>query len=171
LYVDRDLVQAAIAAPNDRVLGDRRDSLLQTQDRRPRPVDRVPDTVAYESARATDDLTVTVVWAPIAARRVSRFLVTAENRGAAAAWLDIQYVTTYFDRHRTPVARRAGVIKQILQPGETRNWDDVTDGMVPEAAATAQFEVTGAEKCIPARPFRSISSRDTRTRATRGRAG
>ena len=47
------------------------------------------------------------------------------------------------------------MIKQILQPGETRTWRDVADDRVPSGAVTAPITVTGAEKCIPSAGLRA----------------
>jgi len=152
LYVDRSLVQAAITAPNDRFLGDRRDSLIETQDRRARPIDPVADAAAYERASAGDDLVlVSAEWSPAVMGRVSRFRVELRNAGATAAYLDLRYATRYRDAAGTEVATRQGVIKEILQPGSARAWADLTDGMVPAGAVSATLSLESAEKCIPAR--------------------
>ena len=152
LYVDRSLVQTAITAPNDRFLGDRRDSLIETQDRRARPIDPVADAAAYERASAGDDLVlVSAEWSPAVMGRVSRFRVELRNAGATAAYLDLRYATRYRDAAGTEVATRQGVIKEILQPGSARAWADLTDGMVPAGAVSATLSLESAEKCIPAR--------------------
>jgi hypothetical protein len=82
---------------------------------------------------------------------VSRFTVAVRNASATAAYLDIRYSTRYRDTAGAEVATRQGVIKEILQPGATRTWGDLTDGMVPPGAASATLSLDGAEKCIPAR--------------------
>ena len=151
LYLDRALVQAAISRHNDRFLGDRRDSLLETRDRRARPIDPVADAAAYDRASANDDLIlVSADWAPAVMGRVSRFKVEIRNVGATAAYLDLRYATRYRDASGAEVARRQGLIKEILQPGATRIWDDLTDRMVPAGAVSATLVLNGAEKCIPA---------------------
>jgi hypothetical protein len=48
------------------------------------------------------------------------------------------------------VTARQGVIKEVLESGEARAWNDFTDGMVPARATSAALQVDGAEKCIPA---------------------
>lgn len=150
LYLDRPLVQAAISNRNDRFLGERRDSLLETQDRRARPNDPVADAAAYDRASANDDLMLdSAAWAPVVSGRVSRFTVAVRNAGATAAYLDLRYTTRYRDASGTEVATRQGVIKEILQPGATRTWGDLTDGMVPTGAVSATLSLDGAEKCIP----------------------
>lgn len=151
LYLDRRLVQAAISGRNDRFLGDRRDSLIETRDRRARPIDPVADAAAYDRASAGDDLVLASAdWAPAVLGRVSRFRVGIRNSSATAAYLDFRYTTRYHDASGTTVGIRQGVVKEILQPGSTLTWDDLTDGMVPAGATSATLSLDGAEKCIPA---------------------
>jgi hypothetical protein len=155
LYFDRALVQAAIATPNDRFLGDRRDSLEETQDRRPRSIDPVPDTDAYLRADAVSDLEVARAgWSPAVAGRVSSLVVSIRNRSGAAAYLDIRYVAQYTAADGQVVATREGVIKEILQPGERRTWTGLTDGLTPTGAVRATLRIVSAEKCVPAGRYR-----------------
>jgi hypothetical protein len=150
LYLDRPLVQAAISSHNDRFLGERRDSLTEKRDRRARPIDPVDDAAAYDRASANEDLiVVSATWAPAVMGRVSRFEVEIRNASATAAYLDIRYTTRYRDASGAELTTRQGVIKEILQPGVTRAWDDLTDGMVPAGAMNAALLLDGAEKCIP----------------------
>lgn len=149
LYTDRPLVTAAIAHRNDRYLGDRRDTIDAAEDHRPRPGDGVADPEAWLAARATADLRiVSSSWAPVAGR-VSRFSITVENRSREVAWLDLRYAATFTDASARVVAVRDGVIKQLLQPGATRQWLDVADGDVPDGATAATIALTGAERAIP----------------------
>jgi len=150
LYLDRALVQAAITSRNDRFLGERRDSLLEKQDRRARPIDPVEDAIAYERASAGDDLElVSADWSPAVFGRVSRFNVSVRNSSATAAYLDIRYTVRYRDASGTEVATRQGVIKEILQPGASRRWRDLTNGLVPDGAVAASVSLDGAEKAVP----------------------
>jgi hypothetical protein len=48
---------------------------------------------------------------------------------------------------------REGIIKEILQPGRSRTWDDLTDGLAPAGAASATVRIVEAEKAIPARGY------------------
>ena len=149
LYRDRALAQAAIDARNDRFLGDRRDSLVEQVDHHARPIDGV-DPDAYESARPLDDLNlVRADWSPLIRGRVSRFAVTIENRGRHAAYLNIGFTTKYRDNGGRVVAERRGLIREILEPGVRRAWPDVTDGMVPPGAVSAELALADAEKAIP----------------------
>ena len=149
LYVDRPLVAAAIDDANDRYLGDRRDSLEARQDRRPRPVDHVADEAAFLGARAIDDLQlVNSSWTPVAGR-FSSFTLTVTNRSRVAAWVDLRYATAYLGAGGQLLAARDGVIKQILQPGETRTWRDMADDSVPPGATAATITIVDAERVIP----------------------
>ncbi len=152
LYTDRAVVAAAIARENDRLLGDRRDTVVRHEDHRPRPIDRV-DARAYLRAEPQDDLqVVSADWAPVLGR-VSRFSVTLDNRSRVAAWIDIRFATTYRDASGRLVDVREGVIKRLIQPGERRHFKHVTDGWVPARATSATFTIVDAERVIPS--FRS----------------
>ncbi len=151
LYVDRGLVAAAISDRNDRYLGDRRDSANASHGRDPRLSDPVQDVEAYRSAVAVSDLQLTSVrWTPVA-DRFSSFTMTLSNRSHAAAWLDFRFATTYLDAAGVRLDSREIVIKQILQPGESRTWTDVADGWIPPGTAGASLVITAAEKVIPAK--------------------
>ena len=153
LYVDRSLVSAAIADRNDRYLGDRRETARGQQDREPRPADQVSDAEAYRSATAAGDLQITrAQWTPVA-DRISSFEVAVLNRSLAAAWLDIRFATTYTNEAGATVDSREVVIKQILQPGESRTWTRVADGWIPEGARAASISIVAAEKVIPRRSY------------------
>jgi hypothetical protein len=150
LYAHRDLVTAAIDRRNDRLLGDRRDTRIETPDRAPRPIDRVPDSDAYLAARPENDLqVVTSTWRR-AAFDVSVFSVTVTHHGRAAAWIDLRYETVYTGAGGQVIATRQGVLKQILEPGETRTWTEVADDFVPAGSGDATITITGAERAIPA---------------------
>jgi hypothetical protein len=151
LYVDRALVQAAISSRNDRFLGDRRDSLVETQHRRARAVDGIADADEYDRADARDDLTVVRAdWRPAVLGRVSRFAISIRNTSPTAGYLDIRYTARYHDTAGSTLEARQGVIKEILEPGATRSWENVTNGIVPRNAVGATLVIDGAEKCIPA---------------------
>jgi len=148
-------VAAAIDQRNDRFLGDRRDTLDAIEDHRPRAIDPVPDPAAYETARWADDLQVDrSVWAPVhvpLADLVSVWSLAITNRSRAAAWLDIRFESVFAGADGRAIATHEGVIKQILEPGQTRAWPDLAGGIVPDGAVSATFRITGAEKAIPRR--------------------
>ncbi len=151
LYAHRDVVAAAIGAPNDRLLGDRRDTRIETRDHRPRLVDHVADADGFLTAKPENDLQIlTSTWRR-ALFDVSVFSVTVAHHGRTAAWIDIRYETIYTGADGQVVATRQGVLKQILEPGETRSWDQIADDFVPAGTADATLKITGAEKAIPVR--------------------
>lgn len=153
LYANRALVAAAIADRNDRYLGDRRDTIYATEDHRPRPTDPVSDPDAYLAASPLADLHVqNLIWTPAGAY-ASGFRITIAHTGTLAAWLDLRYETTYIDAAGQPLETHEGVIKHIIQPGETRTWD-VADGNRPERAASVGIKLTAAERAIPVRQVR-----------------
>jgi hypothetical protein len=152
LYRDRALVQAAIDIPNDRLLGDRRDSAVEPVAHAARPLDAVAPG-RYAAASARDDLElVRAAWSPVVMGMVSRFSVTIENRGRDAAYVDIRFSTRYRGAGGRIVAQRQGVIKEILEPGVRRDWPDLPDGLVPDDARSATLTIDSAEKVIPLMP-------------------
>jgi hypothetical protein len=149
LYLDRDLVQAAITTKNDRLLGDRRDSVHEMQDRRPRRSDPVPDPDAYLRANPREDLAVETTWSARLANQVSCFDVVLRNWSEAAAYIDVRYLVEYVGSEGKPIEQREGVIKEIIQPGGLLMREDVTDRAVPRGAVGARLTIVGAEKVIP----------------------
>jgi len=150
LYANRALAAAAIADRNDRYLGDRRDTIYAMEDHRPRPVDPVADPDAYLAASPVADLEVQqVTWTPVFGL-ASAFSVTIQHRGTRAAWIDLRYLSSYKDASGREIETHQGVIKQIIQPGETRAWT-VADGNVPAQATTLTVAVTAAERVVPTR--------------------
>jgi hypothetical protein len=140
LYVDRALVQAAIDAREDRLLGDRRPGNAATARFEP------PDPpVAPASAAVTDLRVVSAVWQREIFERVSTFDITITNTSAATAYVDIRYLTRYFDADGSLIRSGAGVIKQILGPGKTRRWPRRADGFADRRAVSATLEIAGAE--------------------------
>ncbi len=155
LYADRATVEAAIGAPNDRFLGDRRTSRVESPDPAPRSIDPVSDRDAYLRARPAEDLeVVSATWSTAVMGRVSVVDLTLRNRSRVAAYLDLRYVTTYRSGNQEVVDRREGIIKRIIQPGAVLAFPVLVDGMVPAGAAALTLEIAGAEKCIPIREIR-----------------
>jgi hypothetical protein len=161
LYVNRPLAAAAIENRNDRYLGDRRVTIAQVGDGEPRPIDAIADPIAFASADPLRELEVVRTdWIPFL-DRFSSFTIAIRNRSAAAAWVDIRYGTSYLGSHGQLLTVRNGVIKHILQPGETRTFDRIADGAVPPGATSAAVTIVGAEKVIPA----SLSSEKSEVRS------
>jgi len=151
LYADRAVVAAAIAARNDRFLGDRRDTVMEQVDHRPRPIDGVADPDAYLAENPEEMLEVVRAnWTSVTGG-LSRFEVTITNRGRAAAWLDVRYRTKYTDATGREITSREGVIKRIIQPGATLADLEIADDFAPDGATSAFFRIATAERCIPER--------------------
>ena len=140
LYVDRALVQAAIDLRQDRLLGDRRPGSAATARLEP------PDPpMAPASAAATDLRVVSASWERQVFGRVSTFDVTIANTSSVMAYVDIRYLTRYFDVDGSLIRSGTGVIKQILGPGQSRRWARRPDGFIDTRAASATLEIAGAE--------------------------
>jgi hypothetical protein len=108
------------------------------------------DPPGFTQAVATDDLKVVqAAWSRAVFGRVSTFDVTIENRGRAAAYIDLQYHVTYFDGARRAIGERDGLIREIVQPGRAGRWPRLVDGLALPDAASATFELVGAERVIP----------------------
>jgi hypothetical protein len=163
LYRDRALVQAALDTRQYRLLGERRQA-AGTAD----PwLDEPKPSVAFWHARPQRDLRVTRSrWAREVAGRVSVFTVTVENRSRAAAYGDLEYATRYFDAQGKSYRYGRGVIRDILQPRQTRTWNTVVDGMADPRAAAADLVVFGAQKYLPlvAPPARLATGGSARAR-------
>ena len=152
LYVDRDLVAAAIQDRNDRYLGERRDTGVGPHDHTLRPVDHVSDSATFVSAQPARDLEVVHnEWNRVLGNRFSAVSPTIRNRSGTTAWTNVRYTTSYFGAGGTLLAERQGTLNEILQPGESRTWRDVADGRVPAGAERVTVTVTGAEKLVPRR--------------------
>jgi len=148
LYANRALAAAAIADRNDRYMGDRRDTIYEKENHRPRPTDPVTDPDAYLAASPTSDLEVQqVTWTPLR-DYASGFTITIAHRGTLAAWCDLRYESTYYDDTGQVFETHEGVIKQIIQPGETRTWE-VPDGNRPDLVSSLKVKITTAERVIP----------------------
>ncbi len=70
--------------------------------------------------------------------------VTLRNKSHTVAYADIQFRTTYSAPSGTVVTTHHGVIYEVLQPNETREWWQLTDGYINDQATTAGFEITAA---------------------------
>jgi hypothetical protein len=136
LYANRPLVAAAIDDRNDRYLGNRRDSPV-------RPVEG-----DIRSGAAADLEVVRSDWRPIIGR-FSSFDVTVVNHSRSTAWVDIRYRTSYLDAQGQVLTNREGIIKQIVQPAETRAFDRIADDDLPPGARSLVVTIAGAEPVIP----------------------
>lgn len=149
LYANRSLAAQAVAARDDRILGNRR------LDSRGPWSDDASDRVvgarrAYARASAQQDIEVAdASWSAVVLGKVSAFSVTLTNRSAATAYVDIQLTASYFDSAGRSVASTKITLKEVLQPGERHVWGRVVDGFVAPGTARANLRVLDAEKCVP----------------------
>lgn len=130
LYADRDLVARAIAVKEAGLLGEPRQGAI--------------------TSSPSDLEVVDMKWLPVVGR-ISRFDLSIRNQGEDAAWLDVRLAANYLDASGTQIATRDLVIKQIIQPGQTRRFTDLADDFVPDGAATATLKIISAERVIPRR--------------------
>ena len=128
LYADRDLMAAAITERNYRFLGE-----------------RLGAGEVVMSVPMPDLDVVRADWKP-ALNRFSSFDITIANRSTSTAYVDLRIASSYLSAEGQLLTVRNGVIKRILQPGETRTFEDVADGGLPPGAAKATVMVIGAEK-------------------------
>ena len=151
LYVNRPLVQLAVSTPDDRLLGNRR-----TDAGPPWRADVPPEARQardrFLAAQPQSDLEIVeAAWSKAVFGRVSSFRLSLRNRGDLAAYLDLQLATSYVDGSGAIVRAGTVVLKQILQPGERRTWDQVVDGLAAPGEVDGRLRVLTAEKCVPAR--------------------
>lgn len=133
LYADRSVVSAAIDGRNHRYLGERRGA---------------GDVVV--DAPLQDLEVVRADWKPVLGR-FSSFDITVANRSTTSAFVDLRIASTYLSDHGRLLAVRNGVIKRLIQPGETRTFEGVADGGIPAGSATVSVIVIGAERVLPVR--------------------
>jgi hypothetical protein len=151
LYVNRPLVQLAVSTPDDRLLGNRRpDAGVPWRADGSPEARRARDQ--FLAAQPQFDLEIVdAAWSRTVLGRVSSFRLSLRNVGDAAAYLDLQLATSYVDQSGAIVRTGTVVLKQILQPGELRTWDQVVDGLAAPGAVDGRLRVLTAEKCVPAR--------------------
>jgi hypothetical protein len=148
LYLDRGLVQQAIDRRDDRLLGNRRAATGAI--RAVEPADPALPAAWHEARPLADLRVVQSRWSTAVFGRVSAFDVTIANAGRDAAYVDLQYVTRYFDGAGRELGSRQGTLKEILEPGVTRRWPHLSDGLADDRAVSATITLVGAEKVVPA---------------------
>jgi hypothetical protein len=144
LYRDRGLVSLALDSHEFRLLGERR--FVE-----PRDGQAPSGGKHYHAAEPVSDLEIVeATWSKGVFGRVSLFRLVIRNRGQAAAYGDIRYRSVYYDSSGGPLRDGQGTLKEILQPGETRSWETVVDGMIQPSVVRARIEIDGAVKYWPA---------------------
>jgi hypothetical protein len=140
LYADRSVVAAAIDRHDDLLLGQRRHIGAGAEP-------GMDDATLL--SRAAEELEVTRArWRPIVSGRVSQWRVTLTHHGSQAAYLEIRYVTRYWDADEQPRGSGSGTIRRILQPGTSYTFR-LVDGLVIPGAVRGEFAVMGGEAVKP----------------------
>jgi hypothetical protein len=104
---------------------------------------------AYEKADARSDLSVVKSsWRTDGFDTVAVWNVTIRNSNKSVAYVDFGYTTHYTGESGTTLHESAGVITQILKPGQTRTFE-VNDGFVRSQTTRASFQLIGARKRMP----------------------
>jgi hypothetical protein len=146
LYADRRLIAAAIAQRQDRLLGRRRPMAPAATAIEP------PDPLLSGFAQRDVEV-VRARWRQVVGGRVSVWHVRLQHKGRDAAYVDLRYVTRYWDAADRPCGSETGLLKRILEPGDMRTFE-IVDGMVHPGAARGTFEITGGEPMPPLVPGR-----------------
>jgi hypothetical protein len=136
LYANRQVIAAAINVRQPEIFGHRR----------PYANDAGPRALS-DSTRPHDvgDLKVVASTYRIATRGAAIWKVTITNTNARVAFRSLIYRAAYVG---DTVQRREDVIKDVLQPGETKQFE-IVDTIVSAPFREATFEIVGAEGLLP----------------------
>jgi hypothetical protein len=103
----------------------------------------------YNNADASRDVTILhSSWSKGGFDTVAIWKVTLRNQNKHAAFADIAYRTSYGGASGTTLDTKAGVIYEVLKPGQTRTFE-VNDGFVHGQVSRASFVFVGAAKRAP----------------------
>jgi hypothetical protein len=143
LYTNRAVVAAAIREKQPEMLGHRR----------PYAIDAGPRAIA-DPSRPHDvkDLKIVESTVRIATGGAAVWTVIVTNVNPRVAFRSLIYRATYADGDGGVVQRREDVIKDVLQPGETKRFEVVDTIVTVPADDTldAQLEIVAAEALLPA---------------------
>jgi hypothetical protein len=104
---------------------------------------------AYNAADPKLDLTIVrSSWKKGGFDTVAIWSVTIRNNNKAASYADIAYSTNYSGASGTLLAKKNGVIFDVLMSGKTRTFE-VNDGFVDGQVQRAGLQLTGASKRMP----------------------
>ena len=137
LYTNRQVIAAAISERQPEIFGHRR----------PYANDAGPRAVS-DSTRPHDvsDLKVVASTHRVATGGAAIWMVTVNNASARVAFRSLIYRATYTG---DPVQRRDDVIKDVLQPGQTKQFE-IVDTIVTAPFQDATVEIVAAEALLPA---------------------
>ena len=140
LYKNRDVVAAAIRLKEPEMFGHRR----------PFAVDAGP-AVLQDPARPFDsrqDMVVSDATRNLGVRGITLWTFTLRNQNPRVAFRTVMCQTTYRDAAGAVMDTRQTPIRNIWQPGESRQVL-VNDGVIGRPFATAVLEVLDAEALLP----------------------
>jgi hypothetical protein len=136
LYTNREVIAAAIRDRQPEMFGHRR----------PYANDAGPRALS-DPTRPHDvsDLKVVSSTHRLAAGGAAIWMVTVNNTNARVAFRSLIYRTTYTG---DSAQRREDVIKDVLQPGQTKQFE-IVDTIIRVPFQDATFEIVGAEGLLP----------------------
>ncbi len=150
LYWDRRVPLAAIGARDERILGQRRQSArllaARVEGPDPRPLPGAANGTLAD-ARADIDI-VGARWRPAVGGRVSRWDVVLRNRSTLVAYSDIRYTTTYLTATGATAGTGGGIVKFVIEPGETRAFPEIIDGLTRDGAVRGEIAIAGGEQLV-----------------------
>jgi hypothetical protein len=159
LYRNRSVVASAIRLKQPEMFGHRR----------PFSIDAGPAALA-DPSRPYDvkDLVVDETTVRVAIARAAVWHVTVTNANERVAFRNLIYIATYDDGEGAPAQRHEDVIKDVLQPGETKRFR-VVDTIVGAPFQNATFEIAAAEALLPTADPRGPSTAETGRDRSRAR--
>jgi hypothetical protein len=142
LYRHRDVVAAAIDRREPEIFGHRR----------PFAIDAGPAALADPSRPyRVQDLVIQRNDLRIGFRRAASWSVEISNTNAKVAFRDLVYVAEYYDSSGRRTQQHQDVIKDLIQPGETRLFE-VADMVVNADVRSGTIALVSAEALLPASP-------------------
>jgi hypothetical protein len=140
LYTNREVVAAAIRLKEPEILGHRR----------PYAIGAGPRAISDPSRpHGVQDLRVVESTVRVATGNVAIWTVAVANDSRRVAFRSLIYIATYTDGNGAGVRRREDVIKDVIQPGETKRLE-IVDAFVESPLTRAAFEIAAAEALLPA---------------------
>lgn len=71
--------------------------------------------------------------------------ITLHNKSKTVTYADINYRAVYDAPSGTRLTTHRATIYEVLKPGETRRWPELSDGFVNDQAKTAGFVIVTAD--------------------------
>ena len=143
LYMNRAPVAAAVAFKQPEMLGHRRAFAVDGG-----PAVLADPTRPYDPVR---DIQVTSSMLHVGIAGSLNWTIVVHDANPRVAFRDLLYVTTYRDGSGRTIDERHEFIKNIFEPGETREVT-LNDRFLPAAFASATFRIVAAEALLPDLP-------------------